>query len=194
MSKAFDFDEQLSFGKEWEERFSRELEDLLLSVSVQNIDYDENPDLQRAGIDSILQQKSPTIQIKTQSHEYAHSSNLPFETMSVEEESVPGWIYTETADLIVWVFPNKPATNFYKQGYLMPFTDGLVEWFNERVDEFYRKRVPNTGRYGDYYTAVRLVPIADIPDEFLARFDPRLPTERDTPQTDLERWTGGTDD
>jgi len=186
VSEPFSFQEQLEFGKRWEEYATERLETLLTSISMRNIDYETEPELQRAGIDSILSRSEPSIDIKTQKYEYTKTGNLPIETMSVEEESIPGWFYTSDSDLIVWVYPNQAATNLYQTGYFMPHTEALRDWFNDQINQFTRKRIPNEG----YHTAVRLVPIESFPDEFLVEFDPRLPTDRETPQSDIMKWAG----
>lgn len=190
MSEAFSFTEQLAFGKEWEERASHHLKSMLQSISYQNVSYENRPELQRAGIDTIFKKDEPAIDVKTQAYDKTKTGNLPLETMSVEEENVPGWLYTSEADLIVWVYPNKAGTNLHHIGYFMPHSDDLVAWFNERLNDFRRVRVPNdTQKYGSYHTACRLVPVDDFPDRFLVEFDPRLPTEKKTPQSDLAEWS-----
>lgn len=188
-SEPFSFIEQLEFGNEWEEVATDHLHELFMSVSATNIDYDERPELQRAGIDTILSKEQPTIDIKTQRYEYTKSENLPIETVSVLEDQKPGWFYHADSDMVVWVYPNKAETNLYKTGYLMPLTDGLREWFDDRYADFEFKRIPNqTAKYGEYHTGIRLVPIDTFPDEYLVSFDPRLPVDRETPQSDILSW------
>jgi len=185
----YDFDEQLDFGTDWEATAKEHLKELFTSVSVSNIDYDQNPELQRAGIDVLFQKGEPKIDVKTQRYEHTKSPNLPIEIMSVMSEDKPGWFWEAESDLIVWIYPNKAKNNLYKTGYLMTLTDGLREWFRDTSDEYDFKRIPNSGRYGDYYTGCVMVPISDFPDEYLVEFDPRLPTNRETPQSDIMRWT-----
>lgn len=186
--EAFDFDEQLNFGNKWESAAKDHLKELFSAISVSNIDYNDRPELQRAGIDVLFQKEQTTIDVKTQSHEYAFSDNLPIEILSVVEEMEPGWFIKADSDLVVWVFPNKAKTNLYKRGYLMTLTKGLRKWFKENADDYRYQKIPNSGRYGDYHTGVRLVKIEDIPNEYLVEFDPRLPTDRETPQSDIMRW------
>lgn len=191
MSKSdepFDFDKQLAFGSKWESTAKTHLKELFSSISVSNIDYDKSPELQRAGIDVLFQKEETKIDVKTQSNQYTDSENLPIEILSVVEEMKPGWFHEADSDLVVWVFPNKAKTNLYKRGYLMTLTAGLRNWFDEHAEEYRYQKIPNTGRYGDYHTGVRLVKIDDIPDEYLVEFDPRLPTDRETPQSDIMEW------
>lgn len=189
MTDTFDFDTQLEFGKEWEQQATDHLQELLATVSVSNIDFNERPELQRAGIDSIFSQKEATVDIKTQRFEHTTTGNLPIEVMSVIEQGVPGWFWEGESDMIVWVYPNQAATNLHHTGYLMPLTDGLRDWFDENAGEFRFIKSKTTGRYGKYHTGCRLVPIDRFPNEYLVSFDPRLPTDRETPQSDLTAWS-----
>lgn len=191
--EPFDFDEQLNFGSDWESAAKTHLKELFSSISVSNIDYDDRPELQRAGIDVLFQQEQTKIDIKTQDHKYTKSDSLPFELLSVVEKTEPGWFVEAESDLVVWIYPNKAETNVYKRGYLMTLTEGLREWFHDNADNYRYTEVPNTGRYGDYHTGIRLVTIGDIPEEYLVEFDPRLPTDRETPQSDITEWAGGDD-
>jgi len=193
MSEAFDFDEQLEFGTDWEQQAKSHLQELFTAVSVANIDYNERPELQRAGVDVLFRKDETTIDVKTQSHKYVDSGKLPIEIVSVVEQNVPGWFWDADSDLIVWVYPNKAKTNLHKTGYLMPLTDGLRDWVDERADEFRYIQTQTNGRYGTYHTGCRLVPIDAFPSEYLVEFDPRLPTKRDTPQSDIQKWVGGGD-
>jgi hypothetical protein len=187
-SEPFDFEEQLEFGLEWEEEVQERLEDMILSLNLQSISFEDNPELQRAGVDHIVSKEEPGIDVKTCSHKYADSELLVFEVMSVVEDGKPGWFWEAESDLIVWVYPNKAKTNLYKRGYLMPLQTGLREWFQEHGEQYDYRRIPNTGKFGEYHTGIRLVPVGDIPQEYLVSFDPRLPTDRETPQSDIQRW------
>jgi len=190
VSKTFDFDERLQFGNNWEERAKNHLQELFTAISVSNIDYDQRPELQRAGIDVLFQREETQIDIKTQSHEYIETGNLPVEMLSVVEDAVPGWFWDSDSDLIVWVYPNKAKTNLHKTGYLMPLTDGLRDWVDENAEQFRYIRTRTTGRYGEYHTGCRLIPVDTFPGEYLVAFDPRLPTDRESPQSDIRKWVG----
>jgi hypothetical protein len=191
MSSSYSFDEQLSFGKEWEQQAKSHLQELFTAVSVSNIDYDEQPELQRAGVDVVFQQETTDIDIKTQRHGHLNTGNLPIETLSVVEKGKLGWFFEAESDLIVWVYPNKAGTNLHKTGYLMPLTDGLRDWFAENAETYRYVEVETHSEYGAYHTGCRLVPVDSFPAEYLVEFDPRLPTERETPQSDIQRWVGG---
>lgn len=182
-----DFSEDLEFGKKWEQLASSRLKKLLPSFSIDNVEYEHRPELQLAGIDTILQQRNPTLDIKTQDYEYVETGNLPIEVWSDIDSGDPGWFYTGDADLIVWVYENSVGTNLHHKGYFMPHTEELVEWVNDKIDDLPESRrveVLNDG----WTTVCWLIPIEDFPKEYLVEFDPRLPNDRDTPQSDLTTW------
>lgn len=189
-SDAYDFDEQLEMGLEMEQRLSERLESILTSINLENIAYSDQPEIQRSGIDSILRKKNVDFEIKSQRYEHTKTGNLPIEVVSVLEEQEPGWYHYSEADIIVWVYHNKPkpTTNYHNVGYFMLFDERFKDWFEEREESFRFVSVPNEGRYGEYHTGNRLVPIEEIPDEWLIEFDPRLPTDKETPQSDITEW------
>jgi len=184
MSEPYSFEEQLEFGKEWERRVSDRLEDILTVYAAQNISFDDEPEMQLAGIDTILQKNNPQIDVKTQSYKNTQTGNLPIEVVSVMEADPPkkGWFLKTEADLIVWVGENKAGTNLYHKGYFMPMI--VRDWLNERLGKYRYVSIENE----EWTTGVRLVPIKDFPDEYLIEFDPRLPTDKETPQSDIARW------
>jgi len=190
MGDAYSFDEQLKFGNNWEQEVRERLESLFLRITVDNVDYEERPELQRAGIDHIISKERPSVDVKTQSHSKVGNDYLPFEVLSVVEDCVPGWFVdpSKDTDLIVWVYPNKAETNLHHVGYLMPLKTGIREWWKEHGDEYDYATVPNHGKYGEYTTGVRWVVIDDIPDQYLIEFDPRLSTDKETPQSDITKW------
>jgi hypothetical protein len=186
-----DFEADLEDALEWEELAVDRVEELLLSARATNVSYDDRPELQRAGIDGIVRQQQPSFDIKVQDYRHTDTGNLPIEVWSSFEDNEPGWFYTAESDMIVWVYKNRVGTDFYHTGYLMPLRDGLIEWFNDRIDKFRDFSIDNVGTRGDEYTTTgRLVPIDTFPSEYLAEFDPRLPTNRETPQSNFGDFTG----
>lgn len=185
-NEPYDFDEQKAFGLKWEHRVADRLDSLLQSISVKNIAFEDNPRLQLSGVDAVLEKERPEFDVKVQAHEYIETGNLPIEVKSDVEQGKIGWFYMSNSDMVVWVYPNKAKDNLYHRGYFMMLNDGIKEWFNERREQDPKKPVPNEL----WTTMIRLVPIEDFPDEYLVEFDPRLPSDRDTPQSDLEKWGG----
>ena len=183
-SDVFDFDEQLEMGTRWESDLSDRLESYLTRVKIENISYEEDPETQLSGIDAVLSEETPNIDTKVQDYGHRDTGNLPFETWSVEEEDIRGWFYTGDSDLIVWAYENRAGTNLLPRGYLMLKDTNLKLWFDAKKKDFRRWEVPNPG----WTTVVRLVPIEEIPEDHLVEFDPRLPKDRDTPQSNLGDW------
>lgn len=183
-AEPYSFNEQLKFGLEWEREVSDRLENILMAINAENISFDESPQMQRNGIDSILKKRDPKIDVKTQKYENTQTGNLPIEVMSVLEKQKPGWYHTTECDMVVWVGVNRTGSNLYHKGYFMPMS--VRRWLDEKLDEYRYVNIPNE----DWTTGVRLVPIDDFPEEYLIEFDPRLPTDRETPQSDMTRWMG----
>jgi len=181
-TEPYNFSEQLTFGLEWEQKVSEKLETILTSISAENISFDKQPEMQRSGIDSILHKDNPKIDVKTQKYENTQTGNLPIEVMSVLEDGKLGWYWTTESDMIVWVGLNKTGKNLYHKGYFMPMS--VRDWLDERLDEYPHRSIPNE----DWTTIIRLVPIEDFPDRYLIEFDPRLPTDKQTPQSDIMNW------
>lgn len=188
MSKA-DFGVDREFGIKWEDEVSDSLKDQLRSVMVSNISFDEDPETQLDGIDSILQQDEATFDIKTERPKYRNSPNLPIETWSVVDRAEKGWFHTSKSDYIIWLRPNKAETNIHS-AFLMVLDDDLEAWFKERRESYRRVKVPNEG----YTTIIRLVPINDFPEDKLYKFDLTLSDPVEDEQQELSDWVGGDDD
>lgn len=183
MSKA-DFNDDLAFGAEWESELSDRLESILLSVTVSNISFDNDPETQLNGIDSIVEQDDAKIDIKTEWAEYRNSPNLPIEVWSMFERQKRGWFLTSESDYIVWLRESKTGTNLHS-GFIMVLDDELREWFQDRCDSYPRREIKNE----NWTTVIRLVPIDDFPEDKLFEFDPTLNEPVDDEQQDLSEWS-----
>lgn len=196
---AYDFEEQLNFGLEWEKRVKPYIRRNLTAMVLQNIEFDEDPDRQLAGVDYESAAVDPEMDIKTYSHEHITNDDIVIEVASVlphspDGEKKRGWFYTSESDFVVVVGENKAGTDVYKRGWIMPLQTGVRAWFDDALEshDWDFALVPN----GSYDTGIYWVPATDIPDEFLFSFDPRPPTDRETPQSELDKWTdrGGAGD
>lgn len=188
---VYDFQEQLNFGKKWEERVRPYLERYLNALIMENIAFEDEPETQRAGIDIRSELIDPDVDVKTYSHKYITEDTLFIEVLSVMEREVPGWFYDGEFDLMVVIGENKAGTAVYKRGWLVLMQTGIRDWFDEAVDshDWDFARVPNT----DYHTGGYWVPVEDIPSEFVFSFDPRPPStdSMDERQKELDKWTDG---
>lgn len=184
MSDAANFDDDEAFGSDWEEEFSDRLESLLLSVNVSNIAFDEDPDTQLDGIDSIVEQAEAEIDIKTERAKHRNSPNLPIEVWSMKEREKLGWFYTSESDYIVWLRESEGGTNLHT-GFVMVLDNELREWFHERRESYRQVDVQNE----NWTTVVRLVPIDDFPADKLFEFDPTVHEPVKDSQQELSRWS-----
>lgn len=191
----YDFEEQLDFGLKWERRVKPYIKQNLTALLLNNIEFDEDPERQLAGVDYETEAVEPDVDIKTYRHEHIAADFLCIETASVipveaNIQPQPGWFYTSDSDYMIVVGENKAGTGVYHRGWIMPFETGVREWFDEALEahDWDFATVPN----GEYNTGVFWVPAADFPDEYLFEFDPRppRPDSADPNQLDLSQWGG----
>jgi len=183
--EPFDWDETLDMGTRWEDSLGNRLETVLTGIHIERIAFEDNPEKQLSGVDAVLSEGEPDIDVKVQRNKHLTTGNLPIETWSVVDESIPGWFYTGEAEVIAWAYENKAGTNLHPTGYLMFKTEAFVEWFNDRIDEF-KEITVSTNRNGEtWQTKSRLVPIEDFPDEHLVEFTPTLAEDEETGQCEL---------
>ena len=183
--EPFDWDETVDMGTKWEGSLSDRLETVLMRAHIERIAFEDNPEKQLSGIDAVLSESEPDIDVKIQRNEHLTTGNLPIETWSVVEKSIPGWFYTGEADVIAWAYENKAGTNLHPTGYLMFKTEAFVEWFNDHIEEF-KEITVSTNRNGETWeTKSRLVPIERFPDENLVEFTPTLEKNEETNQFEL---------
>lgn len=167
---AFDFQEQLEMGLSAESDIVNKLSE---SLDVEAYDYEDNPDKQRSGIDMTV--GTFDIDIKTQSEKYVSTGNIPIETMSVKEQSKPGWFYTSEADYILWLYESSGEYNYHHTAYLMRLDEELIEWFVLEHEKWTNGTVDvyNNGRYGEYNAVNHLIPIPAFPPEKLIQLNMR---------------------
>lgn len=189
MSETYDWDETLEMGTMWESELGERLESILTTKTVENISYQDSPETQLAGIDAVLSSDDAEFDVKVQRNEHIETGNLPFETWSVDEKGIPGWLYAGDATVIVWVYENKAGTNFLPTGYFMYKDEQLIDWFNDRIKEF-REITVETNRSGEsWHTRCRLVPIEEIPESHITEFNPTMKKNRETNQFELtDEW------
>lgn len=187
-SDAHDFDEKLEQGLKWESELADTLETILVTKGLEQISFEDNAEMQRSGIDLVLQQDSPNIDVKCREHYAIQFGDILLETWSVYEENKRGWVYKPDIDLVAYVFENRPGTNLQK-GYFIVMSDVFREWFQENATE-YPQKVAENSSFGGYTTVNRAVPMEDFPEETLIEFDPALPEPQESPQTNLTEYGG----
>lgn len=193
-NRVQDWYETLDEGMKWEEKLENRLETVLMVSGLERISFDENPEAQLSGIDMVLSQESPDIDVKVRDNEGLDYDDILIETWSVCEDSDAGWFYTSESDLIARVYKNEAGTNLVK-GFFIVMTDGeLHEWFNDNIETFDINR-QKTVRDGErWHSECREVPIEDFPPGTLVEFDPTLNEPVEDEQQELSDWVGGDDD
>jgi len=188
LSDRHDFDECLQDGVEWERRLKPKLKEQIMALSVEQISFDENPEKQLNGIDQVLTQDSElNIDVKVRDNQY-YGDDVLIETVSVVEKGKDGWVYNDATDIIAYCWKNQAGKNLC-DGVLLLLNEAFVEWFDAMSHKF---RTVQTGS-GDgdrtWTTESKIVPISDIPSGFIYKeFDPELPTDKETPQSDITAW------
>lgn len=180
----------LEEGTKWEERIKPILKEQILSISVDQVSFDDEPEKQLSGIDHVLTRESPNIDVKVRDYEY-YGDDVLLETVSVVERDVEGWLYSDGLDVLAYCWQNRLGTNL-TDGILLLINDAFVEWFEAHISEF--RAVTTRSRDGGdtWTTKSRIVEIDRIPDGFVyTEFDPTLPDSESTDQQNLSNYTGG---
>lgn len=187
-SDSHDFEESLEKGLKWEEILKPRLKKVLLTTGLESISFEENPDMQRSGIDMVLQQEeNPNIDVKARQNYALGFGDILLETWSVWEENVRGWAFKDDIDLVAYVFENESGTNLV-EGYFIVMNDEFHDWFPDNETNFPRRTVPNES-FGGYTTVNRGVPHEDFPPGTLVEFDPTQFEPVDDEQQDLSEWS-----
>lgn len=185
-SDAHDFDESLDMGLKWERILKPKLEKVLLATSLESISFEENPDMQRSGIDLVLQQENPNVDVKAREHDALQYGDILIETHSVYEKGELGWAFKPAIDLVAYVFENEAGTNL-EEGYLIVMSDEFRDWFQENATNYPEKEADNSS-FGGYTTLNRAVPMEDFPPGTLIEFDPTQFEPANDDQQELSGW------
>ena len=104
-----DFSEEANEAKKWERIAMRELQLFMLHTKL--IEYSENPEIQKVGIDAVTTSHGLTYDVKTR---YKYYPDILIETMSDVERKIPGWYYTSKADALIYHWLNDDKTRSVK--------------------------------------------------------------------------------
>ncbi|MEM3452495.1 MAG: hypothetical protein QW835_02580 [Candidatus Hadarchaeum sp.] len=178
LPKVHDFNRCLEEGLLWEARLRPFVEKLLIGKILHSVSFNERPDLQKSGIDMILQKEAPSVEIKIRDHKYYAQKDILLETVSVAEERTEGWAYLTKADLIFYIWKTPAGTNL-ADGYII-LIQKLKDWLKQNEHKF-KKKIACSVRDGKiWHTENVAVPIAEFPDGTLYRFSPHLTAEEQT--------------
>lgn len=163
----------LDDGLKWEEKLLAKIDHILLTTTIQRIDYTQNPNTQREGIDGVISKKQSSIEIKTRKYFSYKYKDILLETKSVIEQNILGWFYTTNADIIAYVWENDSRTNLI-DGYLIFISKELRHWFDENKHKFKKQIAETESENGNWHTENYAVPINAFPKGTTYRFNPRL--------------------
>lgn len=149
--------------------------------SVESINYADQPEIQRQGIDGIITLEKPKIETKTRDYYCHRFHDILLETKSVIENNKLGWFYTTQANIVAYVWKNPSGTNLY-DGYLIFITPELREWFDKNKHRFKRWVAHTECNNRQWSTENYAVPIKEFPKNSIKNFEPYLDI---TEQADL---------
>ncbi|MEM4067088.1 MAG: hypothetical protein QXV17_09550 [Candidatus Micrarchaeaceae archaeon] len=167
--KFNDFKESLEFGNKWEEVILKQLKNVLPSTEL--VRFEDNPDLQRKGVDLLDRKRMFPFEIKTR-YTTKYFDDILFETISDIERETPGWYYYTMSPALVynWVDAEK---NQSVKIYIM----NIFKIRNRRIVE---KAIEKLGlkplisvSYGanrTWYTENYAVPITFIPADSIIQY------------------------
>lgn len=148
------FNSQLREGEKAENDFIK----IVYQYYPKIIIHKANIDKQRKGYDYII--RDIFFDIKVRDFKYYENRDILLEIISVDNQNTPGWYYTSTADIIVYMFHK--INSFY---YL--YLDNLRDYMNDKIDS-YRSNCAKNKRYN---TIIKIIPIADIPLNCIEKID-----------------------
>jgi hypothetical protein len=159
----------LQNGTKWEKKLMEKIGRIIKVKSIQNINYQHNPEIQRKGIDGLISLEQTKVESKSRSYDYYKYSDILIETISVRENNKPGWFYTTQADIVAYVWENPSKTNLL-DGYLIFITPELRNWFDLNKHRFKTKIAYSNS----WSTENKAVPIKEFPRGSLQRFNPYI--------------------
>ncbi|MEM0124303.1 MAG: hypothetical protein QXF41_02045 [Candidatus Micrarchaeaceae archaeon] len=167
--KYNDFKESLEFGNKWEEVVLKQLKNVLPSTEL--VRFEDNPDLQRKGVDLLDRKRMFPFEIKTRTKYF---DDILFETVSDIERKTLGWYYYTMSPALVynWVDAEKnQSVKLY-----------IMNIFKIRNRKIVEKAIEKLGlkplisvSYGanrTWYTENYAVPITFIPTDSIIQFQP----------------------
>jgi len=103
-TKYYDFKSQHKIGKEGEQFIDR-----WLKKNYKVTDVSDIPSYQKSGIDRIIEKKDgTTINVEYKFDVAAkRTGNIFFETVAVDNQSIPGWGWTSQADYWIFLIPEQ---------------------------------------------------------------------------------------
>jgi hypothetical protein len=187
-----DWESCLKEGNKWEDRIKPTLKEQILSITVDQVSFDDDPEKQLSGIDHVLTRESPNIDVKVRDYDY-YGDDILIETVSVVERDSKGWLYSDGLDVLAYCWKNRADTNLV-DGLLLLINDAFIQWFEAHKSEFRAVTTQTKDGRETWTTRSRIVEIDRIPEGFIyTDFDPTLPTTETTAQRSITDFGGGGD-
>jgi hypothetical protein len=181
--KDFDFEQELINAKKWEQLAVKELQPFMLHTKL--IEYSENPEIQKAGIDVITTPHSITYDVKTRMKYYP---DILIETVSNIERNIPGWWYTSKADALVYHWLNSQKNRSLKLYIIALQMLRDMDFLNNVLamhPEIELKK--SSSNNGTWHTAFYTVPINLFPQDCIAELPPLVTQMTFDDSSDFER-------
>jgi len=153
-SNLHDFALTLKDGEAIERRIAWEIMNLLSLEALPRVTREE----QREGKDIDV---SMSFDVKIRDNKY-YNKGLLFETKSVVEEGVLGWVFTSKSNGIIYGWWNIDKTALAPQAYILR-TQPLKNWLSKHAQHYLPKQTMTLKGDRTYHTEFIIVPTIDVP-------------------------------
>lgn len=177
MKPPHDFNGKLKEVEPWVEHLKNKIEDFLVHHNIRTISYEAEPKQQKRGFDLIVKCEEAGWEAKIRNNLYYKKNDILFETLSVKEKGIPGWMFTYEMDFLVYCWLNSVKTNLEHRAYIILWKKlKETEWFKELPDPHKYRLIETTSeRKGTKWTTeFFLVPVNDFPKGTIFPFNPRI--------------------
>lgn len=196
--KTNDFDECRVLGEKWEAPICEKLCHFFFDLQSKALSFAEFPEMQRSGIDAIIMQRDD-IEVDTkirskETHRYYNKDicieeedGIPGNDGQRPDESIhghPGWHFKlmgraeesdwNTVPLAIFCWETLTGRNLEPVGYILPYTQGWCEWWQENRHRFLLYLAKSYRRGHTWYTRSRYPFVGELSlHNFITKFNPR---------------------
>jgi hypothetical protein len=170
--KQNNFKECLLFGLQGEKAFN-ERGITFFKPIIKEILFEKNPNMQRAGIDSIIENKrleDISLEIKTRDKTYWGYNDILLETISNIKTHKKGWIHSFESDYLVYFWYDAIIDRIL-DAYLLQ-GELLRKWVTDgNLKRYKPKQTKSNDNEVEWITEFVLVPISDFHPTIITRVD-----------------------